>query len=72
VTDCKTWPRSKVRLSRKKKNKKALLRQILTNEFYVAGAIIWRGETFLQVKDEDGNILPVLFNAKLLEIIPKP
>jgi len=48
------------------------LRQILTNEFYVAGAIIWRGETFLQVKDEDGNILPVLFNAKLLEIIPKP
>ena len=53
------------------KQKKNFPKWMFKCEFDVVGVVTWREDVFLQLKNEDGNMLPVLFNVKLFEVIQK-
>lgn len=69
------WSKGKVKIAKNsfvEKQKKNFPKWMFGREFDVVGAVGWRGEVFLQLKDEAGNVLPALFHVKLFEIVQNP
>jgi hypothetical protein len=72
MTGCKVWSKGKVKMAKNsfvEREKKNFPKWMFECEFDVVSAVGWRGEIFLELKDETGDVLPVLFSVKFFEII---
>ena len=72
MADRKAWSKSKVKIAKNsfvERQKKNFPKWMFECKFDVVSAVGWRGEIFLELKDENGDVLPGLFNVKFFEIV---